>query len=100
MLLELVAAYSYTLGYCRGTANCDTEFLSHLPQAATEEDTSETCSLSHPEVVDSCFLGAPGFHARNHSDRLPSLDGDFPVYSTSVVGGRHSDESLRRILQW
>lgn len=80
--LEFLVAYRYTLEYRSRTANCTADFLSHLPQEATEEDTSEACRRSHLGGVNVHFVGASGLClriSRNPSGRIPILDGLLPV---------------------
>ena len=43
---KLLTAFDYTLEYCRGSANGIADFLSRLPEPATEHDRNGFSSLT------------------------------------------------------
>ena len=49
--LEFLSAYTYTLEYRKGTANGNADFLSRLPQPATDGDRTGPNSLDDPAGV-------------------------------------------------
>ena len=88
--LEFLTAFDYTLEHREGSANGNADFLSRLPEPATEHDHSEsttlnpvddggiylirTCGLSPPSspipgvslggIAPPCCLGCAPFHLR------------------------------------
>lgn len=98
--LEFLAAFYYTLECRRVTANGKVDFLSHLPQAGTEENTSKACHLSHPEDVEIHLVGFSNLWLhipRNRSDGVSVLGGLLLVHPSSVLDRLYSDDPLARV---
>ena len=73
--------------------NNNADFLSRLPQPATDFDTAKMGRLSHPDDVDVYFVGASGFWPRLERDpsQLSSVLGGLPAPSPSLaLGGLHT----------
>ena len=49
--LEFLSTYNYTLDYLKGTANGNADFLSRLPQPATDADRTGRNRLTGPDTV-------------------------------------------------
>ena len=58
--LGLFSAYTYTLGYGKGTANGNTDFLSRLPQPATDADRTGCSRLTGLGTVGTYFIRSCG----------------------------------------
>ena len=59
--LEFFSAYNCTLEYRKGTANGNADFLSRLPQPATDADRTERNRLTGPDTVGIYLIRPCGF---------------------------------------
>ena len=62
--LEFLTAFDYTLEYRKGSANGNADFLSRLPEPATEHDRNRSTSLNSVEdggvyLIRVCGLNTP-----------------------------------------
>ena len=62
--LEFLTVFDYTLEYRKGSANGNTDFLSRLPEPASEHDRSGSTSLNPVEdggiyLIGACGLSTP-----------------------------------------
>ena len=85
--LEFLTAFDYTLEYRKGSANGNADFLSRLPEPATEHDRSGSTGLNPVEdggiyLIRVCGLNTP-------SSPIPgvSLDGLVPRTESTALGG-------------
>ena len=85
--LEFLTAFDYTLEYRKGSANGNADFLSRLPEPATEHDRNGSTSLNPVEdggiyLVRVCGLNTP-------SSPIPGvgLGGLVPRTDSIVLGG-------------
>ena len=85
--LEFLTAFDYTLEYHEGSANGNAEFLSRLPELATEYDHSGSTGLNPVEdggiyLIRVCGLNTP-------SSPIPGvgLGGLVPRNESAVLGG-------------
>ena len=60
-LLEFLSAYNYTLEYRNGTANGNADFLSRLPQPATDADRTGRNRLTGTDTVGIYLIRPCGF---------------------------------------
>ena len=59
--LDFFSAYSYALEYRKGSANGNADFLSRLPQPATDLDRTGLSRLTSPDTVGVYVIHACGF---------------------------------------
>ena len=85
--LEFLTAFDYTLEYRKGSANGNADFLSRLPEPATEHDRNGSTSLTPVEdggiyLIRSCGLYTP-------SSPIPGvgLGGLMPRTESNALGG-------------
>ena len=85
--LEFLTAFDYTLEYRKGSANGNADYLSRLPEPATEHDRSASSSLT-PVDDDGIFLiQACGLRARSSPTPGVGLGGLVPRPESAVLGG-------------
>ena len=84
--LKFLTAFDYTLEHRKRSANGNAGFLSHLPEPATEHDSSGSTSLNPVEdggiyLIRACGLNAP-------SSPIPGvgLGGLVPRTESAVLG--------------
>ena len=85
--LEFLTAFDYTLEYRKGSANGNADFLSRLPEPATEHDRNGSTSLTPVEdggiyLIRACGLFTP-------SSPIPGLGlgGLMPRAENNALGG-------------
>ena len=85
--LEFLTAFDYTLEYRKGSANGNADFLSRLPEPATEHDRTGSNSLIPVEDCGIIFTQACGL--RTHASPVPGvgLSGLVPHPESAVFGG-------------
>ena len=59
--LEFLSAYNYTMKYRKGTANGNADFLSRLPQPATDANRTGRNRLTGPDTVGIYLIRPCGF---------------------------------------
>ena len=59
--LEFLLAYNYALDYRKGTSNGNADFLSRLPQPATDADRTGRNRLTGPDTVGIYLVRPCGF---------------------------------------
>ena len=69
--LEFFTAFEYTLEYRKGSANGNADFLSRLPEPATEHDRTGSSSLIPVEDGGIFLIRACGLHTR--ASRIPGV---------------------------
>ena len=85
--LKFFTAFDYTLEYRNGFANGNADFLSYLPEPATEQDRTGSSSLAPMNDGGIFLIRACGLRTR--SSRIPSvgLSGLVPHPESAVLGG-------------
>ena len=85
--LEFLTAFAYTLEYRRGSANGNADFLSRLPERATEHDRNKRTSLKLAEDSGIYLIRACGLHIP--SSPIPGVGSGGLVLRTerAVLGG-------------
>ena len=83
--LEFLTAFDYTLEYRKGSANGNTDFLSRLPEPATEHD----CTGSSSPVEDGAIflIRACGLRTRASPISGVGFSGLVPHPESAVLGG-------------
>ena len=85
--LEFLTAFDYTLEYRKGSANGNADFLSRLPEPATEHDRSGSTRLTPVDDDGIYLIRACGL--RTGSSPVPGvgLSGLVPNPDSAVLGG-------------
>ena len=83
--LEFLTTFDYTLEYRKGSANGNTDFLSRLPEPATEHD----CTGSSSPVEDGAIflIRACGLRTRASPISGVGFSGLVPHPESAVLGG-------------
>ncbi len=69
--VEFLTAYDYTLEYRKGSANGNADFLSRLPQPATERDKTGPDAITDPDTVGVYIIRSLGLDEPTSS--VPSV---------------------------
>ena len=85
--LEFLTTFDYTLEYHKGSANGNADFLSRLPEPATENDRSGSTSLNPVEDGGIYFIGACGLNTPSSSILGVGLGGLVPRTEGAALGG-------------
>ena len=85
--LELLTAFGYTLEYRKGTANGNADFLSRLPEPATEHRRTGSSSLIPVEDGGIFFIPACGLRPRASPIIGVGLSGLVPHPASAGLGG-------------
>ena len=85
--LEFLTAVDYTLEYRKGNANGNADFLSRLPEPATEHDRSGSTSLNLIEDGGICPIRVCGLNTPSSSIPGVDLGGLVPRTESTVLGG-------------
>ena len=85
--LGFLTAFDYTLEYRKGSANGNADFLSRLPEPATEHDRNGSTRLNLVEDNGIYIIRVCGFNTP--SSRIPGvgLGGLMPRTESAVLGG-------------
>ena len=85
--LEFLTAFNYTLEYRKGSPNGNADFLSRMPEPATEHDRNGSTSPTPVKDGLIYLIRACGLH--NPSSPIPGvgLDGIMPRTESNALGG-------------
>ena len=85
--LDLLTAFDYTFEYRQGRANGNADFLSRLPEPATEHDRTGSSSLTPAEDGGVFLIRACGLRIRSSLIPGVGLSGLVPHPESAVSGG-------------
>ena len=85
--LEFLTVFDYTLEYRKGNANGNADFLSRLPEPATERDRTGSSSLIPVENGSFFLIRACGLRTRAAPIPGVGLSGLVPHPESAVLGG-------------
>ena len=85
--LEFLTAFDYTLEYRIGSKNGNADFLSRLPEPATEHDRSGSTSLNPVEDGGIYLMRAYGLNTPSSLIPAVGLGGLVPRTESAVLGG-------------
>ena len=85
--LEFLTAFDYTLEYRKGSANGNADFLSRLPEPATDHDRSGSTSLNPVEDTGIYLIRVCGLKTPSSPILGVGLGGLVPRTKSAVLGG-------------
>ena len=85
--LEFLTAFDYTLEYRKGSANGNADFLSRLPEPATEHDRNGSTSLTPVEDGGIYLIRACGLYTPSSPIPGVGLGGLMPRTESNALGG-------------
>ena len=85
--LEFFTAFYYSIEYRKGSANGNADFLSRLPEPATERDRSGSTSLNPVEDGAIYLIRVCGLNTASSPIPGVGLGGLVPRTESAVLGG-------------